>query len=388
LGLFLCILLACGEKKTGQKGVVVEAPAQAEVKRQVTPLAVCDTQSLSPLSAAQKYFDEGKFEAALSCASKAQAQTPDDPFAHSERAAALTALGRFEEAKLAYARALALDSENLDALLGAAHLYGVSLPSSSEVDELAALYAEKGLLLATDVHVRTHFELLSAMLANDRGLAQDALDFSEHILSLEPENEEAKYEHAVALYELCRFSEARFEFESLLKNEEKRAYVHHYLGLLYERENKPGLSKSHFENAIQLSPDEFSRPPTLSEAEFQKAVESIVDGLPPDMRQDLRDIPITTADIPSIEDLTAVSPPLSPTILGLFRGPPLGELCLPEDAGPDGGSCRSIVVYRNNLARTVKNRAEFLEQIRVTLLHEIGHLRGEDDLELAARGLE
>jgi predicted Zn-dependent protease with MMP-like domain len=35
-----------------------------------------------------------------------------------------------------------------------------------------------------------------------------------------------------------------------------------------------------------------------------------------------------------------------------------------------------------------KTQEELLAQIRVTLLHEIGHLRGEDDDELAARGLE
>ena len=47
-----------------------------------------------------------------------------------------------------------------------------------------------------------------------------------------------------------------------------------------------------------------------------------------------------------------------------------------------------MVLYRKNLARAVTSREELVEQIRVTLLHEIGHLRGEDDLELAARGLE
>jgi predicted Zn-dependent protease with MMP-like domain len=76
-------------------------------------------------------------------------------------------------------------------------------------------------------------------------------------------------------------------------------------------------------------------------------------------------------------------PPLSPTILGLFRGPSLSEPC-------DGTEtpCRSVVLYRRNLARAVRSEAELLEQIQVTLLHEVGHLRGEDDEELAARGLE
>ncbi|MBI5549751.1 MAG: metallopeptidase family protein, partial [Deltaproteobacteria bacterium] len=43
---------------------------------------------------------------------------------------------------------------------------------------------------------------------------------------------------------------------------------------------------------------------------------------------------------------------------------------------------------RKNLARAVKTRDELAEQIRVTLLHEVGHLRGEDDTQLVARGLE
>ena len=46
------------------------------------------------------------------------------------------------------------------------------------------------------------------------------------------------------------------------------------------------------------------------------------------------------------------------------------------------------MVYRKNLSRALKSRPELVEQIKVTLLHEIGHLRGEDDGELAARGLE
>ena len=102
------------------------------------------------------------------------------------------------------------------------------------------------------------------------------------------------------------------------------------------------------------------------------------------MRKDLTGVPVTVEDIPSSEDLLDGDPPLSPTILGLFRGPALGEPCGPED----GPVCRSVVLYRKNLARAVTSRDELLEQIRVTLLHEVGHLRGEDDLELAARGLE
>ena len=89
---------------------------------------MCDARGLDPLDAARAAYDAREYDRALSCAAEASARAPDEADAHSERGAALSALGRFEEAKLAYARALALDPEHLDSLLGAAHLYGVSLP--------------------------------------------------------------------------------------------------------------------------------------------------------------------------------------------------------------------------------------------------------------------
>jgi predicted Zn-dependent protease with MMP-like domain len=46
------------------------------------------------------------------------------------------------------------------------------------------------------------------------------------------------------------------------------------------------------------------------------------------------------------------------------------------------------VLYRRNLLRTVKDGAELDQAITRTLLHEVGHLRGEDDGSLRDRGLE
>jgi predicted Zn-dependent protease with MMP-like domain len=91
-------------------------------------------------------------------------------------------------------------------------------------------------------------------------------------------------------------------------------------------------------------------------------------------------VSLETADLPDLADLTAEEPPLAPTILGLFRGAPIGEA--PES------EARAIVIYRKNLERAVASRDELVQQIRTTLLHELGHLRGEDDDALRARGLE
>ncbi|MGQ0504124.1 MAG: metallopeptidase family protein [Myxococcaceae bacterium] len=368
---------------SGQKANIPHAGHE----HHVVPLAVCKSEGLDPLSAARKFYDDGRYEDALSCAAQSSAVTPEDPQAHSERAAALSALARFEEAQLAYARALAADPEHLDALLGAAHLYGVSLPSTRERDELASLYAEKGLALSEsqgDHKLVAQFGLLSAMAFNDLGQAKDALERAEATLKLESKNAEARYERAVALFELCRFADAKAAFTQLLNDPQRAAHAHHHLGLILEREEKWPQADKHLALARKLSPEDFPDPQLLTADAFKKAVNQAVAELPADMRKDLTGIPVTAEELPKSDDLLSGEPPLSPAILGLFRGPPLGERCTADAGDP----CRSVALYRRNLARAVRTRDELLEQIRVTLLHEVGHLRGEDDFELAARGLE
>ncbi|MFL5346446.1 MAG: metallopeptidase family protein [Hyalangium sp.] len=350
----------------------------------VAALPVCHDDGGSPIEAARRYYDSERYEEALSCAAKAAALEPDNAEAHAERGMALTALDRMPEAQMAFARALAIDPDSPNGLLGASHLYVVDLPSTRERDELGLLYSERGLSkpgMVSDLVVQ--FALISAMAFNDLGQAAEALDRASIVLAREPHNHEATYEKALALFELCRFAEAKAAFLALLSDSEHGAHAHQHLGLLLEREGKWKEAQAHFDKAHALAPDDFPTPPLLSEADFRAAVAKAVTALPEDMRKDLEGVPVKTEEIPQDDDLLSGEPPLSPTILGLFRGPPLNEEC-------DGTEtpCRSVVLYRLNLARAVRTPQELLEQIQVTLLHEVGHLRGEDDEELAARGLE
>jgi predicted Zn-dependent protease with MMP-like domain len=360
------------------------AAAQAHTHAPVTPLAVCRAQGAAPLEAARRYYDDSRFEEALSCAAQAAAQAPDLATAHAERGIALAALDRVPEAQMAFARALALDPGDPDALLGAARLYAVQLPSTRERDELGILYAERGLSQpTTPPELVPDFALVAAMALNDLGQAEEALHRAAIVLAREPNNPDAAYEKALALFELCRFAEAKAAFSTLQDDPQLGAHAHQHLGLLLEREGKWKQAQAHFDKARALAPADFPAPPMLSEAEFKAEVARAVAELPEDMRRDLEGIPVSAEELPADEDLLSGEPPLSPSILGLFRGPPLGEPC-------EGGEtpCRSVVLYRRNLARAVRTQAELLEQIQVTLLHEVGHLRGEDDEELAARGLE
>jgi Flp pilus assembly protein TadD/predicted Zn-dependent protease with MMP-like domain len=350
-------------------------------------MQVCRGDPLNPLGAARDFYDDGLYAEALACAARAAALSPADPQAHSERGAALAALGRLEDAQLAYSRALALNPDHLDALMGAAHLYAVRLPSSREREELAAVYSERGLALAQLQHeekMASAFALLSAMAFNDLGDSQQAFERAEQSLQGDPNNGDARYERAMALFELCRFSEARRAFGALLNDPDHQAQANHQLGLLLEREGKFRQAEKHFAIARQLAPEDFPDVTLPSFETFRSELNKAVSELPADMRKDLVGIPVTAEDIPAEKDLMSTEPPLSPTILGLFRGPPLGESCAQIAEQP----CRSVALYRRNLARTVRSKDELATQIKLTLMHEVGHLRGEDDLELAARGLE
>lgn len=352
------------------------------------PLPRCESESGDPLAAARTWFDDGEFLQALACASQAAAFEPAAPAAHAERAAALAALERFDDAKLAYARLLALAPDHVDGLLGAAHLYAVLLPGAREHDELAALYAERGLRLVTqDVSTRARFALVSAIALNDLGQASRALDRAQLALTLLPEEPEALHERALANFELSRLTQAAADFRRLLDDPVARASANHHLGLILERQGLHEEAEAHLAHARALAPEHFLPPVELSREEFARVVARAVEELPADMRRDLRGIPVASEELPSDADLLGGEPPLSPVILGLYRGPPLGEPCLPQDLAADG-HCRSVALYRKNLQRATRTREELLLQVRVTLLHEVGHLRGEDDHELAARGLE
>lgn len=384
----------CAEPVTQVASASKPAPAPEPKDAGVHALAVCEAKGKAPLEAARDFAEAERWEAALSCAAQASALMPDDPLAHAERGRALVALDRLEEAKLAYARALAVDPQSLEALLGAAHLYAGVLPSTREVDELGALYAERGFAIASvtaarsgskdDLELALELGRVAAVALNDVGRNAEAIARAEWVLDRVKDDPEASFERALALFERCKFPEAKAAFSRLLADPKRGGHAHYHLALLLEREGKQAEADRHLARASAASPDQFWTPVILPKAEFERELAALVAALPPEVKRDLVNVPITAEDVPALADLTTGEPPLSPTILGLFRGPPIQEACTPEDGDP----CRSVVLYRKNLGRAVKTREELIHQMRVTLLHEVGHLRGEDDGELAARGLE
>src|SRR6267154_2306089 len=152
----------------------------------------------------------------------------------------------------------------------------------------------------------------------------------------------------------------------------------HYLGLIAERLHDDAAAAEHFARAQKLDPEAFRASPSPSVSVFAKVVQEEVSKLPKEIQAGLSHSKFAVIDLPDQSDLTATDPPLSPGILGLFRPPPEGA---PSTDKP------AIFLYRRNLARAAHTDEELHREVRDTLLHEVGHLNGEDDDQLRDRGL-
>jgi Flp pilus assembly protein TadD/predicted Zn-dependent protease with MMP-like domain len=336
---------------------------------------------------ASSHYRLGEHERALACAEEALRAAPRSVPALHYRATALTALGRLEEAKLAFARALAVDPDDAETLHGAADLYVARLGGEREGLLIGQEYALRGARLASgakppDPDLAARLLLLAAMAENDLGDSPAALEHADRAIRSRPSDANLHYERGVALYELCRFDDARAALLKANALAPDDPWTLHYLGLVEEHGGNAEQAEKLLASARRLSPADFSAGIRIGRADFDEEVRRAIALLPAHERKALATVPLELADVPALDYLTAVDPPLSPTILGLFRGPPEAEPC-------DGEApCRSIVLYRRNLARFARDRAHLAEQLRVTLLHELGHLHGESDDELRARGLE
>jgi len=338
--------------------------------------------------AASRAREAGRPEMALACAEEALEVDPRDRAPLRERAIALAALDRDADARAALSRLLAADPDDPATLLVAADLHVTrfgdrdSLEAGLDLALRGAARAVSG--PRSDPSLAPRLLVLAGMAENDLGHNREALLHLEEAVARNPRDVDAQYERGVALFELCRFASARRAFERVLRQAPRDPWALHHLGLLAERAGDERRARELLLRAARIAPRDLRPPVELSRSAFEAELRRALAELPAFERAALAGIPVEVEEIPAYADLTAVEPPLSPSILGLFRGPSLGEPC-PAD---EEAACRSIVLYRRNLLRFARDRSQLSEQVRVTLMHELGHLHGESDEGLRERGLE
>ncbi|MCA8941352.1 MAG: metallopeptidase family protein [Planctomycetes bacterium] len=135
----------------------------------------------------------------------------------------------------------------------------------------------------------------------------------------------------------------------------------------------------HYAAATRFDPT-IPTPVRIDLDEAHALLTAIVDSFPPDVRDALGGIQIDLLEIP--EPAVDRSTDLGPTVLGYYDGVPLNERESIQPLGLD-----RIRIFKRNIEREVTSRDELVEQLRITLLHEVGHHLGWDEHELHERGI-
>ena len=107
----------------------------------------------------------------------------------------------------------------------------------------------------------------------------------------------------------------------------------------------------------------------MTRERFEELVSEALDELPPELTTMMQNVVIMVEDD---------SPPGEPTLLGLYEGYAL------TDRGWDYGGVLPdrITLYRNPILRICDTEDDVVDEVAVTVVHEIAHHFGIDDARL------
>ena len=117
----------------------------------------------------------------------------------------------------------------------------------------------------------------------------------------------------------------------------------------------------------------------MTERQFEELVARALDSLPEKFKSRLDNLVIEVQDRPSRRLLRSLGMAEDDLLFGLYDGVPLTAYGREEMARlPD-----RIIIFKEPIGQTCESQAEIEEEVRKTVLHEIGHYFGlkEEDLE-------
>jgi predicted Zn-dependent protease with MMP-like domain len=124
------------------------------------------------------------------------------------------------------------------------------------------------------------------------------------------------------------------------------------------------------------------QPIRLSSAEFDRVVAQAVDRIPEELRGHLVNLVISVQPRPSGELLAEMGFAPDEELFGIFIGVPLTERSVTDPPlYPD-----TIQIFQEPLETYCLDLEELIEEIEITVVHEIAHFLGFDDDQLEALG--
>jgi predicted Zn-dependent protease with MMP-like domain len=111
----------------------------------------------------------------------------------------------------------------------------------------------------------------------------------------------------------------------------------------------------------------------VTREEFEELVGRALDEIPADLARLMDNVVVLVEDD---------GPPWNPSLLGQYEGTPLTE----RGNWYSGVLPDRITLYRNSILAICRNYADVIEEVRVTVVHEVAHHFGIDDERLHELG--
>lgn len=116
----------------------------------------------------------------------------------------------------------------------------------------------------------------------------------------------------------------------------------------------------------------------VSRSEFEALVAEALDDLPPEFVELLENIAVVVEDEPDPEDYELSDTPDEHELLGIFRGVArTDEAWTQLPALPN-----QIAIFRGPIVRIAGSKHDVVQEVRETVIHELGHFFGLSDDEM------
>ena len=122
--------------------------------------------------------------------------------------------------------------------------------------------------------------------------------------------------------------------------------------------------------------------PRIDRQEFEELVARSLDDIPTEFRDLLKNIEVFIEEEPDRRTLRQLGIHRGGTLFGLYEGVPLPERS--EFAFPPMPD--RITIYRLPILAACRSRAEIVEQVKLTVVHEVAHHFGISDERLHELG--
>ena len=122
----------------------------------------------------------------------------------------------------------------------------------------------------------------------------------------------------------------------------------------------------------------------LSSNDFTKLVREALKGIPPRFARYLEDVAVDVEPMPDRQTCEELGLEDPTELFGLYQGTPLTERSVEQPIElPD-----RIILYQRNIESVCDCREDVIEEVRTTVLHEIGHHFGLDENDLEELGYD